>query len=205
MKTPITWVLLACLVPYLTGCAEMMDNYLPDHTLTGRLWDSETGGHHYEPANPPELALYQDPGHGDILVVYNEVDHKTGAILRRSYLLDANQDRIVAGKKPHFLDVPATTRLEPIPLETNSLPAAATNDLQLWGVISPIGGDFTLISNGQVIGPCRLPVYGEGGNHAERILLTPVTVVGDVAIYSAIAAAILGLAYLCAWGATHNS
>jgi len=200
MKTAVTWMLVICLVPYLTGCEELAGN-----TLTGRLWDSASGPFNHGPATPPNLNLYQDPQHGDILVQYDELNDQNGAITRRVYLLDANQDRIRASQKPHFVTIKATDRLEPVPVETN--PAAlmdSTSNLTLHAVVSPDGHEFTLFSNGQIIGPCHLPVYG-GVNHFDRVMLTPVTVVGDVVIYSAIAAAIGGVVFLLCWASSQES
>jgi hypothetical protein len=192
MKTLVTWMIIAGSVPFLTGCEG-----LANHTLTGHLWQEQTGPVHFAPSTPPNLELYKDNQHGDILVEYDELSDKTGHVKRRAYLLDANEERILAAKKPRFVDVHTADHLAIIPVETHSAPGAdSTNGILIRAELSPDGQQFTLISVGQSIGPHRLPIYTGSADHFDRFMFTPMTVTGDAVIYGTMAAAIAGVAYL---------
>lgn len=192
MKTLVTWMIIASSVPFLTGCEDMAN-----HTLTGHLWQEQTAPVHYAPSTPPNLKLYQDIQHGDILVEYDELSDKTGQVKHRAYLLDANEERILAAEKPHFVDVHTADHLAIIPVGTNSAPGAdSTNNILIRAELSPDGQQFTLISVGQSIGPHRLPIYTGSADHFDRFMFTPMTVTGDAVVYGAMVAAIAGVAYL---------
>jgi hypothetical protein len=194
MKTLVTWMIIASSVPFLTGCEG-----LANHTLTGHLWQEQTAPVHYAPSTPPNLELYTDFQHGDILVEYDELSDKTGRVKRRAYLLDANEERILAAKKPRFVDVHTADHLAIIPVGTNSAPGAdSTNNILIRAELSPDGLQFTLISVGQSIGPHRLPIYTGSADHFDRFMFTPMTVTGDVVVYSAMVGAVAGVVYVYA-------
>ncbi len=99
VKTAITWLLMGCLVPFFTGCSD-----LADYSLTGRLWEHETGGANRSlPAPHPNLRLYETADRRDILVIYDETHDDSGVIRRRAYLLNANKARIDEGRGPRFV------------------------------------------------------------------------------------------------------
>lgn len=200
MKTFITWMIVMCLVPLLSGCEN-----LSDHTLTGHLWDGEADLDHSGPTPHPNLEIYQTSNHKDFLVLYDEVRANDGVIRRRAYLLNANQRRVEAGRHPRFIKVRNLDRLEAVPVETGSL--VETNGTPDRGVRVLVQSDerhFTLFSDGREAGSFYLPAYVNKADRAWRVAVTPLAVTADVAIYSTIAAAIVGLAYLAAQASSNN-
>jgi len=193
-KTAVTWALIGCLIPVVTGCSEMAD-----YTLTGHLWDETGGANHSEPAPYPNMRLYEADNHKDFLVMYDEVHMNDVVIKRRAYLLKANEKRIEAGHRPHFLSAPDTVSLQAVTILTNSI--AGTNMVPAVGLVAVLQPDqrhFTLVSNGGEIGVFCLPAYVNKGDRAWRVAATPFTVTADVAIYAGVVALVVGLAYLAA-------
>ena len=190
----VTWVMVGCLIPYLTGCSDMAD-----YTLTGHLWDETGGANHSEPAPHPNMRMYETANQKDFLVLYDEVHVNDVVIKRRAYLLMANEKRIEAGHSPHFLSAPDTASLQPVTILTNS--TAETNVVPAAGLVAVLQPDqrhFSLVSNGSEIGFYYLPAYVNKGDRAWRIAATPFTAAADVVIYAGIVALVAGLAYLVA-------
>ncbi len=200
IKTTITWVVVACLVPFLTGCEG-----LSDYSLTGRLWESDRALDHSGPAPHPNLQLYQTSNHKDFLVLYDEEHDNDGVIKRRAYLLKANERRIETGRSPRFIKVRNMDRLEAVSVGTDSLVETnGTRDAGFRVVLKSDERHFTLLADGGEIGSFYLPVYVNKGDRTWRIMMTPLAVTGDVAIYATLTAAVLGLVYLAAEANSHN-
>ncbi len=192
VRTIITWLLVVCLMPFFNGCEDLADS-----TLTGRLWDGSGTSDHSAPGPYPHLSMYQTADHKDLLVVYDELNDNNAVIKRRAYLLNANERRIESGHKPRFIGKPGLERLQPVPVETNSVPETnVTNVAGLRVVLLPDHRHFALLASTNEIGIYYLPVYVNKGERSWRIALTPLTLTADVAIYGAVAAVVAGVVYL---------
>jgi hypothetical protein len=188
VKRIVSCVLIVCLPPLLTGCQGFKD-----HTLTGQLWDNDMLCDHYQPATNAQVSLFDAPAQKDVLVQYLEEREKNGATKPRAYLLLLNQSRVAAGKKPRFASRHLAGRLTPIPLAVEG----ATNGMpSVWAKLSPDGQGFTIVRDGTEIGCYHLPTYMDQQGQVKRLLLTPGTVVVDVAVGVAIVAVIVGVAYV---------
>lgn len=192
VKTFISWMLVVCVMPMLTGC-----DTLREESLTGRLWSSDMATDHDGPAPYPNLQLAQAADHKDVLVQYDEVRDRDAVIRRRAYWLHASEARIAAGKKPRFVDPRKAAKLEPISVETNgaaaSLPAASP---QVRAVLVSDQRHFILIANGNESGTFFLPAYRDGLSRTELVAVTPLAVLGDAAICTTIVALVVGVLYL---------
>src|SRR5581483_11000751 len=166
MSRMTAWLVIVCLVPYLTGCED-----LADHSLTGRLWSSDLATVDVNtPAPYPHLELSAARDQKDYLVQYDEYRDKDATIRRRAYWLYANQTRIEAGKKPHFVNPKVATGLPVILVETNlvSVPGAtagapetiqtnivsravATNGVVIKVVLQSDQRHFTLYANDALV------------------------------------------------------
>src|SRR5258708_7596088 len=122
MNKWISWVLVLCLMPWMTGC----------ESLTGQLWSGDYGDDHRRAAPEPDLKLSQTPDRKDVLVQYDEMRSKDAKIQRRAYLLFANQKTVAAGRKPQFITGKAVGRLQGFPLAISYMTNLST------------GGDLTL-------------------------------------------------------------
>jgi|SRR5579872_1260445 len=181
--TIISWLLVICLIPFLTGC------------LTGRLWDRDLAVDHRQPAPDANLKLFQKPDGGDVLVQYDEERDRDDVVKRRAFYLQANQKKLSAGKRPHFVSARKADHMQPITLESSSATNSISPGLGAFrAALLPDGRHFTLICNGRVTGPYGLPVYVDRCSQVDRLALTPLAVTGDVVIAGAVA----GLLYLYA-------
>jgi hypothetical protein len=190
-----TWVLMGCLISFLTGCED---------TLTGQLWERDGALNHSGPAPYPDLKIYQTANHKDFVVQYDEVDEGNAIIKRRAYLLDANEGRVESGRRPHFIRIANLKRLEAIPVETNSAPDAKTTNSAGLRAVMVDYRHFVVLSNGDEIRSSFLPAYINRRDQAWRIALTPVAVTGDVVIVCAVTAAVLGMIYLASQSGTNS-
>jgi hypothetical protein len=185
----VAWCLMGCLVPLLTGCSGLADS-----TLTGRMWEGAGKSDCSGPAEQPNLSLYQTANRRDILVIYDETQDRTGVIRRRAYLLNANKGRVEAGRGPRFVRVRHMDRLRTIPVESCGL--SETDDSIGAGMKAVLLADarhFTVVSDGNEVGSFYLPAYVNHGGLAWRIAATPLTVSGDVAVYTTIAVGVICL------------
>ena len=89
------------LLVMLNGCA------------TSALWTDGSVSFH-EPYPPSRLALFDVPGNGDVLALYDELSPGRDNPRRRACLLVENNDRIKSAKKPQFVN----------PSATNGMPAS---------------------------------------------------------------------------------
>ena len=70
----------------------------------------------------------------------------------------------------------------------------------LYAAISSNGFNFTLHSAGGTVSEFHLPAYEDSFSTAQRALLTPLTVVGDVVVGAVAVGTVLGLIWLSAGG-----
>jgi hypothetical protein len=193
MKRFITWLLIVCLAPFLTGCED-----LADKSLTGKVWNN-LAANHDGPAPDPNLKIFQAPDRKDFLVQYDEARDRNATIKRRAYWLYASERRVEKGKKPHFVNPHKADRLQAVKVETNSVPDAIVDSALPTGAVLLFDHrHFTLVSNGSDLGTFYLPAYGDGASRAQLVVLTPVAVVGDTVIVLVIVGAVAGVIYLVA-------
>jgi hypothetical protein len=183
-------LLIASFLP-LTGCESTRS-----YTLTGALWTSPDLRGFREPASEPNLRLFQHASRGEVLVLYDEEREKTGVIERRAYFLLPNRKRIEARRKPRFVNAALADTMTPIPLTpptpvpTNRPPGAV-----LGVTLTAHSHQFKLHVEGHAPVTYSLPVYPDSSGQTGRILLTPLTVVGDTVIWGSLIG--IGVGLIC--------
>ena len=166
----------------LTGC-------------TAQLWNCQTRSF-CEPAANPDLALYESKSKSDVLVEYTAISDLRDQAVRLAYFSEANKKRIAAGEKPRLVNPKQARKMQPIPimgLSAKINPPAAPN-----GIVEVAGDQrsFTLYRPGHKPENGALPFYQDGYGTAEKVALTPVTVLADASMASAVAAVFAW--YVCA-------
>jgi hypothetical protein len=181
MKTRIVKLLAAACCICCCGCESVREA-----SFTGRLWQGED---YVAPAPDPKLALAQTPQ--GILVQYDALYEHSGDLHRRAYFLEANVKRVASGKKPIYIDPANAGPQTVIPI----IPHSATNGLrpELYAVCSSNFCTFTIHRQGEVLGPCELPVYKDKQETAAQVALTPLAVTGDVTVVAVVAGYLWGL------------
>jgi hypothetical protein len=180
---------LACGIPaWLAGCATG-----PDWSLTHQLWNNESLQNFNEPAYDPRLQLFADERHSDVLVVYDEVRERDGAIRRRAFFVNRNLERLRAGEKPHFVRAGVAAKLRPIPILKDGS-GEQTSASGLCVRLSSTSREATLFLDGRAVQTVELPTYGATGS-VKKVLLTPLAVTGDTLLV----ATVVGLIAAHAW------
>jgi hypothetical protein len=203
-------ILLAILPLLLSGCEAVRDC-----SLTYSIWQDVPSGN-CGPAPESKLALYKKPPpNPDLMVVYDELVDRTGAVRRRAFLLRANEQRLQRGKRPAFVSPASAGSLESIPvhpIENVGYPGPHSNSLvspvsdspaivpgqsqgEFWVNTRNDGSGFTLVSQGKELGDYDLPTYPDRVDRLQRVLLTPLALAGDISIFGVVigAAAVVGL------------
>ncbi len=189
MKSLITWLLVVCLLPVLTGCQG-----LSDQSLTVHLWDNLAANHN-GPTPYPNLKISQDSK--DFLVQYDEIRDKNAHVTRRAYWLYASEHRVEKGKRPQFVNPHLADRLQAVTVETSSVPDAIVDSSTPTGaVLLSDHRHFTMMANGNSLGTFCLPTYADGKSRAELAALTPLTVTVDTAVVAAEVGTVVGVIYL---------
>ncbi len=180
MKKRISWLLLVCLVPCLSGC------------LTRKLWDEYPIDHYFASPNA-ELQLFHSADSTDVLVSYNEEHDNNAVVRRRSYYLFANLEKLNARHKPNFIIVPIPANLQPIPIDLE--PTTNINSIGetgMWASFSPYTRSFRLFSEKGEIGAYPLPSYTSFRSECGRLALMPLALTGDVVICASVVGAVAG-------------
>jgi hypothetical protein len=144
------------------------------------IWNSSDFTKCSEPAQHPDLALFEVTNRADVLVRYNAFSERSSTVKPRAYHLLSNQMRIHANQKPRFVRPSAAKGLKPIPI----LPASdvVTNlpaEVKACAVSTNEGRGFTLYLPTESGKTFDLPVYVETSGTPTRAILTPFAVVGD--------------------------
>ena len=192
-------MITGCLIPFLMGC-QAVHNY----TFTGALWDDELGDRCHEAASNSQLMLSETIDKKDVLVEYDELYDKSGKITRRAFLLNGNEHKLHAGRKPHFISGNEADRIRGpgIVIITNSSLAAPD---KVCAVQENAESHFTLISGGAELGRYQLPVYPDVRARAIQLTLTPAAVTGDVVVYSVLVGSVVGFIAAWAYVSGHNN
>lgn len=175
-KIPFALFGLAALI--LSGCQTV-----EEYSLTHKLWNNGELRQFSEPAPDPKLALAR--ARGDVLVEYDALSETHSVVMRRAYYLQANQERVLAGKAPRFLNQPPAEGLTPIQVfESQTAVPDPPPILAGYAVSSKEGRTFTLYWPATPAESFDLPVYPETNGTAVKVALTPLAVVGDTVMVS---------------------
>lgn len=192
MKQAVTWLLIICLVPWFTGCAEP-----GGQSITGRLYSSDLAANHNGPSDSPNLRISRSEERKDFLVEYDEQRDSDARIDHRAYWLYASQPRIEKGKRPHFVDPAKAGALMPVSVEST----AVTNSIVFSS--APAGAvlladhrHFTLVFDREDLGQFTLPSYPDPVSRAKVAALAPFAAAGDVTLDVGM---IAGVAAVIAW------
>ena len=172
-------VLLAIALCFCCGC--QTTDY---PSLTCKLWTTDSLRNFNEPASRPNTQFFDSTQPPDVLVTYDEINENHDRRRRRAFYLQENFDRLVAHRKPHFVDPDKADSLKPLPPVdgTIKLPGPLTNeaasikmsaDERQFRVSGLYGGESTDVD---------LPTYETASGNVVRVLLTPAAVVGDTAV-----------------------
>ena len=163
------------LVFLLTGCTS---------SFTYKVWNTGEFRHVREPATNAALAVFYEPQRKDFLVAYDSVLDGGDDPQRLSYFVGENESRVVGRRQPHFSSTNDFVLITvPLNRPSHGLPAAFFEK------------ELTLHTDAGVIGPNPLPIFEETNGNTTRVLLTPLAVVGDAALISAVLA--LFAVYVC--------
>ena len=181
--------LIPCLVLFSTGCESVRDG-----TLTGKLWSQSRLN---LPTAEPNAKFFRHSDNRDVLVTYDELCERNDEIRRRAFFFMANLNRLEQHRKPRFVspNVAVELNLIPVTAVTNNIPPPEPVVARL----SSASQSFTLVWDGKEYGPFDLPVYADGATRSERVLLTPLTLIGDVTIAVAVIAVVGGVVVLYAY------
>jgi hypothetical protein len=148
---------------------------------TKALWKDAPLDAYNEPDDFPGVRLFEAKSN-DVLVIYREYSERHDYTRTRAYLLNQNQKRVAAHRRPHFVGTNWLSGMTLIPLlsETN-LPATALPP-KPYATIATNGLAFQLFSAEAETNTYELPVYNDGRGKWERIVLTPITVAADITI-----------------------
>ena len=152
--------------------------------VTKALWQSGDLEAWKQPDANSNLRLFAAKQPGDILVVYNEYNERSGATRTRAYWLIQNQKILKDGHAPHFVKPENAAGCATIPVFL-----ASTNEIDLppaFALLAANSRSFTLHSPDGAVGSYDLPYYNDGKGKYEKFALTPLATAADITIVGAI-------------------
>ncbi|HXR04445.1 MAG TPA: hypothetical protein VN836_07035 [Verrucomicrobiae bacterium] len=166
-RQPLT---IALLLTLLTGgCA------------TDALWNKTDLDAWNEPAQNPDVHLFDARQKKDFLIVYDEYSERHDSVHPRAYFLNRNQERVAQGQKPHFVSTRCSHKLPPVQT-FQTPPESNTNFSQTtYAVMASNKQSFTIFSGAEKK-EYSLAVYNDGRGQKVRIALTPFAVTTDLTI-----------------------
>lgn len=169
--------------------------------FTPKLWKESPLREFAEPSQDGRMELRLGPlPKRDYLLAYDEVRERSERVRRKAYWLLANQERTSQERKPHFVKPRAARGLTIIPVFDT--PPTATNAPPIYALAATDGRQVTVVEHGMAMGVFELPVYQTTRGKVERVLLTPLAVVGDTVIVVAATAGFVVLIWWSAGGGT---
>ncbi len=146
-----------------------------------------------EPADNPNLRLFDARRHDDLLVVYDEYSERGDAIHTRAYWVHRNEKRVEQRREPAFVSTRSAHGLVAVPVfaTTNIF---ETDPQSVYAILSADHRSFTVFSTGHPTVSYPLPVYDDGSGRAIRIAFTPLAVAADITIVGGV------IGYLCLEG-----
>jgi hypothetical protein len=173
-----TPALIAVGMAWLNGCA------------TQQLWEDTSFN---QPAPDPNLRLFHSGKRSDVLVEYDELRDRTGAIRRRAFFLYKHEARTDPVRtKPRFVNPGATNQVTSIAILPPPAPVGLAGKTNLYAVARTNSPVFSLYSSGREISAHELPTYSDGFHRTTQILLTPLAVTADAVLV----ASVVGLIWL---------
>jgi hypothetical protein len=147
--------------------------------VTHKLWTGSQLDAWNEPADNPNLRLFQSERQNDLLVVYDEYSERHDHARTRAFYLFQNQKPSPPGRRPHFVNVNSSNGLVPAPVFF-SMP---TNFPEKYCAVTETNSQsFTVFFAGQWMGSYQLPVYDDGLGKYERAAWTPLAVTADLTV-----------------------
>lgn len=166
-------------------------------SLTCKLWENDQRSY-CEPLPDPELALFDAAAKNDVLVQYSAISDRHDDVLRRSYFMEANRARVLAGKPPHFFHRKPHDDWEAIPVNGQTPSSARLVSTNAYATAK--GKDFTLYRRERQPEYCQLPDYRDDHNTLQQVALTPLSFAGDVVIFGSVVGFVFGYEYLQSGG-----
>jgi hypothetical protein len=167
----LSWLALLTLpLLLLSGCA------------TSALWDEGRFARFHEPADEPNLRLFQSAQGDDVLVQYTEIRDTDEKQWQRAYWLHQNEKRVKERRKPHFIQTHKALALNPIPVIVPPATPIPCLNPDVYALASTNSGDFVLYLAGEKLGDYQLPVYRDASGRVKQVLLTPVVFAADLTI-----------------------
>jgi hypothetical protein len=148
---------------------------------TYALWTNGNLEAYREPAQNPDLHVFQSEQRNDFLVVYKEQSERNDAIHTRAYWLNEGEARIERQDAPHFVFKKQVRGLEPIPVYYATIGGMNTKP-GLYAICDTNQTSFALFSNTHEIGSYRFPVYNDHWGTVEKTTLTPLAMTADTSV-----------------------
>ena len=136
---------------------------------TKALWDSNDLEAWNQPAENPNLRLFQANPPADTLVVYDEYSERHDASHTRAYWLNENQKLIAGNHAPHFVSTNSEFYLKAVPVLAKS-PAEVDLVAAPYAVVATNGRSFTLFSDTANGNSHDLPFYNDGKGKVEKFV-----------------------------------
>jgi hypothetical protein len=153
---------------------------------TYALWTNDNLVAYKEPAQNPNLRLFESTQRKDFLVVYQEHSERTDRIHNRAYWLNRNQTRVERQKAPIFARRNQARHLNAVPVFYSTPGPCLSRGI--YAVCDTNQQRFTLFSGNHEIGSYDFPVYQDHWGNVERVALTPVAVTADTTVAAGIIA-----------------
>ncbi|HUA66378.1 MAG TPA: hypothetical protein VME24_11050 [Alphaproteobacteria bacterium] len=153
---------------------------------TYALWTNGNLVAYKEPAQNPDLHVFQSTQRNDFLIVYHEHSERTDSIHTRAYWLNKNQRRVEDQKAPAFAHHNPERHLSAIPVFYTPSETNFAGDI--YAVCDTNKETFTLFSGNREIGSYDFPVYHDHWGNVEKAALTPVALTADVTVAGGIVA-----------------
>lgn len=170
-----------------------------DYGFTHKVWSTDSLRRFNEPATDPKVEVFQHEQRSDVLVQYDEVREKDGAIRRRAFFVNQNLDRLKAGRKPRFVSLKTAAGLKPVPVVPAGT-APRSEPAGIYATVSEGSRQVSLRVNGEELQAVSLPAYPVSSGALRKTLLTPLAVTGDVVVVSCYVGVIAGVLWLRAGG-----
>lgn len=168
-------------VKYATRFLPLLLILFLESGCTYALWTNGNLEAYREPAQNPDLHVFQSERPSDFLVVYKEQSDRNDAIHTRAYWLNKNENRVEDKRAPAFARKKSVDHLPPVPV-FYSLPQMPDSTGKLYAVCDTNLDTFTLYSGNREIGSYNFPVYNDGRGRIEKIALTPFAVSADITV-----------------------
>lgn len=171
----------------LTGCQTY-----GEYGLTHKLWSDPSFTDYYEPAGTAAMKSFQRSPGARLLVTYDERREKDSSLRRRAFFLPDSTKALAAQRKPGFTSPKPDAGWAEIPVIAAGQPPPTA---PLYLRLATDNKSFTIVRDGVVEGPYKLPTYVDQSSTAFRAVVTPFAVVADVTFVAAFCGVVALWAY----------